>query len=36
MYGYQLKLDVVNTSIYDYTLQIAFEVDYVGGTNRVI
>jgi hypothetical protein len=35
-YGDQIKLDVLNTSIYDYTLQISFEVDYVGGTLRVV
>jgi hypothetical protein len=34
--GDQIKIDVNNTSIYDYTLNISFEVDYVGGKSRVI
>jgi hypothetical protein len=34
--GDQLKVDVNNVSTYDYTLEISFVVDYVGGTMRVI
>lgn len=32
----QIRLDVTNASSYDYTCEISFEVDYVGGTRRVI
>jgi hypothetical protein len=33
---FEIRLDVKNLSIYPYTLQISFEVDYVGGTLRVV
>lgn len=32
----QIKLDVVNTSNFPYTLQVSIEVDYVGGTSRIV
>lgn len=32
----QIKLDVKNESAFDYTLDISFEIDYVGGTSRVV
>lgn len=35
-YGYFIQLDVNNLSTYDYTMHISFEVDYVGGTSRVV
>jgi hypothetical protein len=34
--GDQIKVDVSNTSAYDYTLEISFVLDYVGGGSRVI
>lgn len=34
--GDKIKVDVTNASAFDYTLDISFEVDYVGGTSRVV
>lgn len=34
--GDQIKLYVANLAIYDYTLELSVEIDYVGGTSRVI